>query len=297
MQDLIEEFLNYLKIQKNYSINTITNYQRDLLLFYEYLEKESLSFNNLEYQDIRLFYSYMDSKNYNKSTICRILSSIRSFYKYLSRNNYVKSNIFKYATNPKKDKLLPKFLYEDQLEELFSIPDLTTTLGIRDRLILELLYSTGVRVSELVSLKVNDFNYDDMSIKVLGKGNKERIVYFDDYTLEYLNMYLSKRYQLLKDKEDTNYLLLNKNGTSLTDRGVRLIIDNIMKKSTINEKISPHVIRHTFATNLLNEGCDITTVQELLGHESLRATQVYTHITNEKLKQVYENSHPRNIKE
>ena len=144
---------------------------------------------------------------------------------------------------------------------------------------------------------MNDFNYDDMSIKVLGKGNKERIVYFDDYTLEYLNMYLSKRYQLLKDKEDTNYLLLNKNGTSLTDRGVRLIIDNIMKKSTINEKISPHVIRHTFATNLLNEGCDITTVQELLGHESLRATQIYTHVTNEKLKQVYENSHPRNIKE
>lgn len=297
MQVLIEEFLNYLKVQKNYSINTITNYQRDLLLFNEYLEKESLSFKDLEYQDIRLFYNYMDLKNYNKNTICRILSSIRSFYKYLSRNNYIKTNIFKYATNPKKDKLLPKFLYEDQLEELFSIPDLNITLGIRDRLILELLYSTGVRVSELVSLKVNDFNYDDMSIKVLGKGNKERIVYFDDYTLKYLNMYLSKRNQLLKDKEDTNYLLLNKNGTPLTDRGVRLIIDNIMKKSTINEKISPHVIRHTFATNLLNEGCDITTVQELLGHESLRATQIYTHVTNEKLKQVYQNSHPRNIKE
>ena len=297
MQGLIEEFLNYLKVQKNYSINTITNYQRDLLLFNEYLEKESLLFNDLEYQDIRLFYSYMDSRCYNKSTMCRILSSIRSFYKYLSRNGYVKSNIFKYATNPKKDKLLPKFLYGDQLEELFSIPDLNSVLGIRDRLILEFLYSTGVRVSELVSLKVNDFNYDDMSVKILGKGNKERIVYFDFYTLEYLNMYLSKRHQLLKDKNDCNYLLLNKNGTSLTDRGVRLIIDNIMKKSTINEKVSPHVIRHTFATNLLNEGCDITTVQELLGHKSLRATQVYTHVTNEKLKQVYESSHPRNIKE
>ena len=297
MQGLIEEFLNYLKVQKNYSINTITNYQRDLLLFNEYLEKESLLFNDLEYQDIRLFYSYMDSRGYNKSTMCRILSSIRSFYKYLSRNGYIKINIFKYATNPKKDKLLPKFLYGDQLEELFSIPDLNSALGIRDRLILEFLYSTGVRVSELVSLKVNDFNYDDMSVKILGKGNKERIVYFDFYTLKYLNMYLSKRHQLLKDKNDSNYLLLNKNGTSLTDRGVRLIIDNIMKKSTINEKVSPHVIRHTFATNLLNEGCDITTVQELLGHKSLRATQVYTHVTNEKLKQVYESSHPRNIKE
>ena len=293
MQVLIEEFLNYLKVQKNYSINTITSYKRDLLLFNEYLIKESLSFDNIEYQDIRLFYNYLDSKKYNKSSICQILSSIRSFYKYLLNNNYIKTNIFKYANNPKKDKLLPKFLYDNQLNELFSIPDLNTSLGIRDRLILELLYSTGIRVSELVSIKVNDFNYDDMSLKILGKGNKERIVYFDDYTLEYLNKYLSLREDLLKDKIDSNYLLLNKNGNRLSDRGVRLIIDNLINKSTINEKISPHVIRHTFATNLLNEGCDITTVQELLGHKSLRATQVYTHVTNDRLKQVYDDNHPR----
>lgn len=292
MQDLIEEFLNYLKIQKNYSINTITNYQRDLLLFYEYLEKESLSFNNLEYQDIRLFYSYMDSKNYNKSTICRILSSIRSFYKYLSRNNYVKSNIFKYATNPKKDKLLPKFLYEDQLEELFSIPDLTTTLGIRDRLILELLYSTGVRVSELVSLKVNDFNYDDMSIKVLGKGNKERIVYYGEYAEEVL-----KEYMKTHERKNHNYLFINSKGGQLTDRGVRYIIDNIMSKLSVKTHVTPHVLRHTFATDMLNNGCDIKVVQELLGHSSLKATEIYTHVTNEHLKKVYYECFPRRDKD
>ncbi len=294
MEERILDFLNYLRVQKNYSINTISSYERDLHVFRDYLSKEGLSYLDLDYSDVRLFYNYMDDMNYSKSTVCRMLSSIRSFYKYLSRNGYVSVNVFKYASNPKKDKLLPKFLYSNELDSLFMVPDLSTPLGVRDRLILELLYSTGIRVSELVNIKINDFCYDDFSLKVFGKGCKERIVYFDDCTYYYLEKYFSVRPLLLKDKDDSSYLFLNKNGTCLTDRGVRLILDNICKKSDLNEKISPHVIRHTFATHLLNEGCDITTVKELLGHESLRATQVYTHVTNERLKDVYYETHPRN---
>ena len=293
MQVLIEEFLNYLKVQKNYSINTITNYQRDLSLFSEYLEKESLLFNDLEYQDIRLFYSYMDSKNYNKSTICRILSSIRSFYKYLSRNGYVKSNIFKYATNPKKDKLLPKFLYEDQLEELFSIPDLNTALGIRNRLILELLYSTGVRVSELVSLKVNDFNYDDMSIKVLGKGNKERIVPIGSVASKYVKLYLTEYRHSLQKRTICDNLFLNNHGKPLTRQGFLLILKNIAKEKGIEKNITPHMLRHSFATHLLNNGADLRSIQLMLGHSNISTTQIYTNVSDEKLIENYELFHPR----
>lgn len=295
MQKWLEEYMNYLLYQRNYSIHTIRSYQENLDLFFKYLKIENLSYNNLTYQDIRPFFNYLANKKYSNASTAHIISSIRGFYKFLNRQNVITLNPFALVSTPKQDKKIPKFLYYDELEILFQVPDLTTSKGIRDRLILELLYATGMRASELVSVKVSDIDFSNKQIKILGKGNKERYVYFGDYALEYLNLYLNQaREKLLKHPSD--YLLINNKGTPLETRGVRVIINDLINKSSLDTKISPHALRHTFATHLLNEGCDILSVQELLGHQSLKATQIYTHVTDEKLKNVYLHTHPRSNK-
>lgn len=288
MNEYIDKYLEYLLYQKKYSENTITSYEEDLEFFKKYLEENKINFLKVDYAIIRKFYNYMDNLGFSKSTISRKVSSLRSFYKYLARNNYISYNPFSLTKGPKKDKLLPKFLYYNELEELFNVCKLDNLYGIRDRLILEMLYATGMRVGELESVKINDINFYDNSIKILGKGNKERIVYFGEYAREILDLYLSKR------KDRCKYLFINNHGNKLTSRGISYILNKIIDKTSLNTKISPHMIRHTFATHMLNEGCDLLTVQELLGHESLRATQVYTHITNDRLKDVYLKAHPRN---
>ena len=290
MDKYIDMYLEYLKYQRNYSELTIINYKEDLYFYKDYALSKRVDFLKIDYGFIRNLYNYMDSLKYSKNTISRKISSIRSFYKYLARNNYVDFNPFSLTNGPKKDKLLPKFLYYNELEDLFDACDLTTFLGIRDRLLLEMLYATGMRVGELEKIKVEDINLYENSIKVLGKGNKERIVFFGDYAREILDMYLKQR------DDNCKYLFINNNKDRLTARGVRYIINRIVTKASINTKVSPHMLRHSFATHLLNEGCDLLSVQELLGHESLRATQVYTHVTNDRLKDVYLKAHPRNNK-
>ena len=295
MESSLNKYLEYLEVQRNYSKYTIISYEEDINLFFEYLQKECIDYLDVTYQDIRLFFNFLDEKKFSKSSIARKISSLRSYYNYLALNNYIKSNPFSLVKIPKKDQKLPKFLYYNELEQLFLIPD-DTDLGIRDLLILELLYATGTRVGELEFIKLNDINLNDLSIKVLGKGNKERIVYYGEYAKKALDKYLKEaRSNLLKDKKN-EYLLLNNTGTRLTARGIRLILNKIIEKSSLDTKISPHTLRHTFATHLLNNGCDIISVQELLGHESLRATQIYTHITDEGLRNVYLKAHPRNKK-
>jgi len=205
----------------------------------------------------------------------------------------IKTNIFKYANNPKKDKLLPKFLYFNELEELFEIPDLNTSLGVRDRLILELLYSTGVRVSELVNIKLSDINENDKTIRILGKGSKERIVIYSTVCKDILKKYLQNSRCKIKGSNQTNYLILNLKGTKLSTKSVRNIINKYINQSTIKKHISPHTLRHTFATHLLDNGADLKAVQELLGHSDLGSTQIYTHISNERLREVYRKNHPR----
>lgn len=291
MDKYIDLYLDYLMYQRHYSDLTILNYKDDLCFFKEYVDKKKISFLDIDYSFIRKFYNYLDDKKYSKNTISRRISSIRSFYKYLARNDYIDYNPFSLTKGPKKDKLLPKFLYYNELEELFNVCDLNDFYGVRDRLLLEMLYATGMRVGELEMVKISDINMYDNSIKILGKGNKERIVYFGEYAREILDMYLKLR------DDSCEYLFINNKKTRLTARGIRYIIDNIVKKACLNTKVSPHMLRHSFATHLLNEGCDLLSVQELLGHESLRATQVYTHVTNDRLKDVYLKSHPRgNIK-
>ena len=279
---LINQFLKYLFYELNYSKNTVKNYQYDLKEFYDYFK-----IIPEEYSSIREYLMELYKKNYQKKSIARKISSLRSFYKYLFSENKIKNNPMILISNPKLDKKLPKYLNYEELEKVLLIPDDTTLIGARDALILEMLYSTGIRVSELVNIKLSDINFEEFKIKILGKGNKERIVYYGDICFKKLKNYLKLR------KSTNEYLFLNKHGNQLSDRLVRQIVDEVGKKANLKMKISPHVFRHTFATHMLNEGADLKSVQELLGHENISTTSIYTHVSNEHLRNVYLNCHPR----
>jgi len=285
-------YLDYLKYQKNYSDYTIENYASDIDEFFVFLDSEIIDYLDVTYDEIRIYLMRLKEKNDKNTSIDRKLSSLRGFYKYLANEGYIDSNAFSLVSGPKKEKKLPRYFEYNELEELFNVPDLSTPIGLRDRLLLEMLYATGVRVGELVNIKVKDIDLSSRTILILGKGNKERIVTFGDYCYDALNDYLDKGYSSLNIKR-SDYLFLNNNGGVLTERGVRYILDKIIKQTSIQKSISPHMIRHSFATHLLNEGCDLLTVQKLLGHESIKATQIYTHVTTDRLKEVYYHSFPR----
>ncbi|MDD3242033.1 MAG: tyrosine recombinase [Bacilli bacterium] len=286
-------YLDYLKVQRNYSKDTLINYGSDIVKYFEYCKSKNISYKDITYLEAREYLVYLyEGLNEKASTVSRKVSSLRSFYHYLKKNNVVDKNVFKLLNLPKKDKKLPVYFEYNELELLFEIPDINTNLGQRDILILELLYATGIRVSELVSINIEDINLGDNSILVLGKGNKERIVYFEDIAKEALERYLKYGRKELNVNKSSK-LFINNNGGELTTRGVRDILDRIIKKTTMSKNISPHMLRHSFATHLLNEGCDLLSVQQLLGHESLTATSIYTHITNDRLKEVYYKNHPR----
>ena len=289
----LKDYLEYLKYQKAYSKYTIKSYEEDIIEFFNFCNRESLDYIKIEYSDIRIYLMYLkEEKKDNNTSINRKLSSLRGFYKYLVNKNIVKNNIFLLINGPKKDKKLPRYFEYNELEELFKVPDISTAKGQRDLLILEMLYATGVRVGELVNIKIDDINKSYRKITILGKGNKERNVIYGDYCEEILDKYLNKG-RILLNKKNSNYLFINHLGDILTERGVRYILSELIKKTSISKNISPHMIRHSFATHLLNEGCDLLSVQKLLGHESISATQVYTHVTTDRLKEVYYKSFPR----
>lgn len=288
----LSEFLKYIDLEKNYSNYTLINYKDDLSFYLDFLNKENIDVLDSDYKVIRNYLSYMYNKKYTSKTISRHISSLRSFYKYMIKENYIVKNPMTLISNPKQESKLPHFLYYNELETILNIPDKSTPLGQRDSVILELLYSTGIRVSELVNIKLKDINLSTRKIRILGKGNKERIVLYGEYLKNLLDIYLNDgREKLVKNNQE--YLVLNKNGSGLTTRGVRVIIDNILKKGEIDFHISPHVLRHTFATHMLDSGADLKSVQELLGHENLSTTQIYTHVSNERLRKVYLSTHPR----
>lgn len=292
----LNEFLKYLEVEKNYSLYTITNYKLDIIQFLEYCDKHKIDYKKIAYPEARSYLSYLyNDENEKSSSISRKISSIRTFYRYLA-NNDSENFSFHLLRLPKRDKRLPKFLEYNELEEIFKVPDLNTPLGKRDSLILEMLYATGMRVGELVNIKVSDINHSNKTIKILGKGNKERLAYYNKITEKRLNDYLENgRPKLIK--KSTDYLFLNNSGGKLTTRGVELILDKTIKKTSLSKHLTPHMLRHSFATHLLNEGCDLLSVQELLGHASLSATNIYTHVTNDRIKDVYLKTHPRARKE
>ena len=289
----LNDYKNYLTYEKRYPETTITSYINALNKYNEFIELKNIDYKNITKDEIRSYLKYLDEENYSKSSVSQTLSALRNFYSYLVNNNKIQSNQFKLIRNPKKEKHLPNFLQPDELQSIFDSIELETPLGIRNRLIIELLYATGLRVSELVSLELNDINFSSHEIRVIGKGNKERIVFFGDYALKYLNMYLAKSRHILLNGKKEDILLLNKDGNPLTSRGIEVIIDKIVNEAALKHNISPHVIRHTFATDMLNNGADLKSVQELLGHSSLSTTQIYTHITNERLRSVYLKTFPR----
>ena len=286
-------FLAYLEVQKNYSVYTRNNYQRDIEDFLLFCSERKISYRTITYPEAQsyLFYLYEEKKN-QASSVSRKISAIRRFYQYLSNQDIAQNSSFSLLKLPKKEKKLPKFFAYNELEELFCIPDQSTPLGQRDAVILEMLYATGIRVSELVGIEVEDIHLADKTIHILGKGNKERIVYFNQATANRLKKYLADGRKILNQKQ-LSFLFLNQHGGQLTARGVEDILERIIQKTSLNKHISPHMIRHSFATHLLNEGCDLLSVQQLLGHESLSATSIYTHVTTDRLKEVYLHTHPR----
>lgn len=285
---IIKSFREYI-MSKNYSECTLKSYINDLYYFYNYINKDLIKVTE---DDIKDYLEYLNLKKEKASSISRTISTFKSFYKYLYNNGYISKKDYPLSriSYPKLEKRLPKFIYYNDLLEILNESSKDKD-GLRDRLIIEMLYATGVRVSELVNIKINDIDFNNRRIIVRGKGNKDRIVYYGEYAEDVLKEYLKTH----KNKE--NYLFINSRGDKISDRGVRYIIDNIMQRLSIKTHVTPHVLRHTFATDMLNNGCDIKIVQELLGHSSLKATEIYTHVTNERLKEVYYNCFPRRDKD
>jgi len=289
-------FTEYLQIEKNYSEYTIVCYKRDIEEFFDFMEREVIKgISEVTYSDVRLFLTELHTKNYSSRSIARKVSSLRSFYKFLVREKIVSENPFSLTTLPKKEQKIPKFLYPQELECLFLVNDLNTAIGQRNQALIELLYATGIRVSECCQIQINHIDFTLSTILVHGKGNKQRYVPFGSYASEALQRYIRDgREELLKRVKNTSkYLFLNFRGNPLTSRGVRNILDDMVEKAALTQKISPHVLRHTFATHMLNEGADMRVVQELLGHSHLSSTQVYTHVTKDRLRQIYLDAHPR----
>ena len=288
---IINEYLDYLQYNRNYSLKTIDNYRLDLVDYFNYLNKEGLNYKDIEYDDLMGLFDHFSSLKLSNKSVRRHISSLKGFYKYLILNNIVKNNPFNYVSLPKKEIKLPKYLTYEELLELFRNLEINTDFDLRDRLLLELLYATGVRVSELTNIKVSDIDFNNQSIIVLGKGSKERIVYYNDVVKKILKRYLDIYDNINKTKE--RYLIVNGHGLKITTAGISYIINQVTKKISFNKHITPHMLRHSFATHLLNNGCDIITVQELLGHSSISTTGIYTHVTLQKVKEVYYKCHPR----
>ena len=286
-------FINYLSNEKRYPLTTINSYELDISFYLRYMEEHHLNYKSINKDQIREYLKYLDDLKYKNTTISRMLSALRHFYSYLELHNKADNNLFKSIRNPKKEKKLPNFLQGDELDKIFDSIDIDTDLGLRNRLIVELLYATGLRVSELVNLKVSDIDLKSREINVIGKGNKERIVFYGEYASKYLNMYLDSARSNLLDGKASKYLILNTRGEQITSRGIQKIVLKIVDDAALKHHVSPHVLRHTFATDLLNNGADLKSVQELLGHESLSTTEIYTHVTNERLRSVYLATFPR----
>lgn len=291
-KEIIYEFLDYISYEKKYSDNTEKNYELDLFKYFEYLDKNNLNYLTVKYKDVSNFTLFLAKQNYKSTTINRIDSSIRSFYNYLELEEKINGNPFKAASNLKVPKRLPNYFKDDEYLTMISVID-KDDYEYRNRLILEMLFATGLRVSELSNIKIKDIDFSEREIKIMGKGSKERFVFYNKECAIVLDSYLKECRSKLLNGKDSEYLFINHLGDKLTDRGIRLIIDKIVKKSCIKSKVSPHTFRHTFATMLLNEGCNIKSVQELLGHSSLGTTGIYTHLTNDEVRLAYMKAHPR----
>src|SRR5574337_64954 len=286
MQDYINKYHAHIKHNRNFSLQTLRAYRNDLHQYLSFLIAEGChDLGNVTRLLLRGLLAFLKKQDYSKTTIARKLVSIRSLYKFLCREGILKFNPVENLRAPKLDKKLPGFMSNNEPETLLNLPGLNTLLGIRDRAIMETLYSTGMRVSELVGIDVTDVDFFNEVVKLKGKGKKERLQPIGNHALDAIRSYLSKR------NADNKALFLNNRGGRLTERSIARMLEKYVKKAGLSLNISPHTFRHSFATHLLDRGADLRSVQELLGHANLSTTQIYTHITTERLKQVYDKAH------
>ena len=299
MEQYIKEFTDYLVAEKNASPHTLESYLNDISQFEGFLKEsghagESSKIDSIDRLAIRSYLGFLYDKNFSASTMRRKLSTLSSFFRFLCREGYLQKNVVKSVPTPKMENKLPSFLSVDEMFRLIDLPDGEGFLVARDRAMLELFYSTGVRISELVSLKIEDIDRTAQVVKVLGKGGKERLLPFGKKCGEALDKYKKARSdKVISTKENSEHLFLNHRGKGISTRGVRKIIGKYVTTGNFPGKVSPHSIRHSFATHLLEGGADLRSIQELLGHSSISTTQKYTHLTIDKLVETYDQAHPR----
>ncbi|MDW7650615.1 MAG: tyrosine recombinase XerC [Bacillota bacterium] len=298
MTDYLGKFIIYLQVEKNASPHTVRNYAEDLGQFLSFMETEGAAFPaEADYLAIRHFLALLHEKAYERRTVARKLSAIRSFFRFLHREGLLPDTTWSAVSTPRTGKKLPKFLYVEEMFRLLAAPDTEKPAGLRDTAILEVLYASGIRVSELVALDLHSLDLNQGQFIVLGKGARERLVPLGRFARRSVLAYLDQGRPVLLRKnrqgEGEKALWLNKYGTRLTDRGVRRLVEKYVRQVSLTKGVSPHSIRHSFATHLLNAGADLRVVQELLGHVNISTTQIYTHITRDQLKEVYNGAHPR----
>jgi len=289
MHRFVDKFIDYLKIEKDVSPHTVVNYATDLRFFEEFVGDAPVE--AVDHLTLRKYLAHLRARQLAKRSIARKLASIRSFFKFLYREGHIKTNPASSVFTPKLDKKLPIFLDEAAVTKLVESPDVSDIQGLRDRALLETLYGAGIRVSELVGLNIENIDFIGGVLKIRGKGKRERLSPVGEKALNAIRNYLDKRPVLRKSEKGA--VFLNKSGSRLRDRSVRRIINKHIKETSIKQKVSPHTLRHSFATHLLDRGADLRSVQELLGHLNLSTTQIYTHVTPQRLKSTYDKAHPR----
>lgn len=295
-QEALAEYIIYLKIERGLSANTVTSYKRDIEKYLTFLtEKKITQLDEVSRFEILDFLQTLRQSGAADNSIIRMVSSLRKFHQYLKRESIVSDDPMQLIDTPKKASTLPKAISPQAVEQLLEAPDTTTPLGVRDRTILELMYATGLRISELVNLKLSDMHLTMGFIQTMGKGEKERIIPLGEIARQWLDHYLDGARVYLQDQsaETSEYVFLNSRGKGLSRQGVWKKVKQLALEAGINQNVTPHTLRHSFATHLLENGADLRMVQELLGHADISTTQIYTHITKTRLKQVYSDYHPR----
>ena len=289
-------FLKFLSKEKNFSLHTIKAYQYDIQKFIEFLAEKSVRVQQATKSDIRDFLSNQYDLGLTKKTVARRLASIKSFYKYLINIEFIDKNPSLFLQSPKLSKELPNFIDEKIIDELMNQPDIDTVKGLRDKAIMELFYSTGMRLSELINLDIGSINTKDHLIKVVGKGNKDRLIPFGKRAKFCIENYLKKRALALKSSFEGTPLFVNSKNQRVPKRTIQRRVSNYIKLVAKGKRLGPHILRHSFATHLMNKGADIRAVGDLLGHSNLSSTQIYTHVKPERMREIYKQSHPHGAK-
>ena len=295
MDEHLDKFITYLIAEKNASPYTIKNYRHEIRQFLDFLKEQGIdSWDGVDRYVLRRYLAWLQAEGYVKASIARRISEMRSFCRYLVREDILDTNPIRTISSPKIPKRLPNYLAPHEVEALLAAPDATVPQGQRDRAIMEVLYASGLRVSEVVSLNLSNLDLRHGELRVWGKGGKERLALLGQPACRALTRYIQDgRSKLIKENRATNALFLNRWGTRLSTRSVSNVLDKYAKLAGLGRRVTPHVMRHTFATHLLDGGADLRTVQELLGHASLSSTQIYTHVSQARAKEVYRKAHPR----